>query len=377
MQGKSAGLNLRENHPMNPWPLQQARQWYEALPWLCGFNYLPRTAVNFTEMWQQETFDLATIGQELGWARRVGFNTLRTNLPFIVWQADRDGLFERLNRFLEIAAHNDLRVMVCPLDDCGFSGEDPYLGPQKPPTPHVHNSQAAASPGRNVVLDRAQWPRVLDYIEDVLATYRADTRIFIWDLYNEPGNRMIFKADGEHTFPAELEAYSLGLLLEVFERARKIDPMQPLTTGAWHLPAPWEAVTGAFYDHPIDRAALELSDVISFHAYGSLERLEHVIGQLQALGRPLLCTEWMARPAGSGIEAQLPVFQRERIGCYQWGLVQGKTQTSIPWPALKARIPDWNEATGEWFHDLLHPDGTAYSEGEVALIGELTKRSKS
>jgi hypothetical protein len=126
--------------------------------WLCGFNYLPSTAVNWTDIWQKETFDVDTIDRELGWAADAGYNTLRINLPFIVWENDRDGLMARIDRFLTIADHHGFSTMLTLMDDCGFSGDEPYLGPQKPPVPGKHNSQAAASPGREKVCDRDCWP---------------------------------------------------------------------------------------------------------------------------------------------------------------------------------------------------------------------------
>jgi len=138
------------------WSIERAAAWYERLPWICGFNYLPRTAVNWTEMWQRESFDLETTAQELGWAQEVGFNALRTNLQFRVWLDDPDGLRDRLDRFLDTASHRGMRTVLCLFDDCAFSGREPYLGRQDEPIPGVHNSGAAASPGREVVRDRAR-----------------------------------------------------------------------------------------------------------------------------------------------------------------------------------------------------------------------------
>lgn len=128
------------------WSKSQAQEWYKHHGWACGFNYLPRTAVNWTDMWQADTFDAHTIDQELEWAHNYGYNALRTNLPFIVWEADRDGLLARIGTFLAIAAKHHIQVMLTLMDDCGFSGDEPYLGPQKEPVPNLHNSQAAASP---------------------------------------------------------------------------------------------------------------------------------------------------------------------------------------------------------------------------------------
>ncbi|MDF5484782.1 1,4-beta-xylanase, partial [Vibrio parahaemolyticus] len=86
---------------MKRWSEEKAWQWQKEHGWLRGFNYLPRTAVNWNEMWQAESFAPEVMEQELAWAHDVGYNTLRTNLPFIVWQADRDGLHARIERFLD------------------------------------------------------------------------------------------------------------------------------------------------------------------------------------------------------------------------------------------------------------------------------------
>jgi sugar phosphate isomerase/epimerase len=101
------------------WSREEAAVWSEQQGWICGFNYLPRTAVNWTELWQRETFDELTIDQELAWAQEAGYNQLRINLPFIVWQADRDGLLSRIDQFLSIASRHEIRVMLTLLDDCG------------------------------------------------------------------------------------------------------------------------------------------------------------------------------------------------------------------------------------------------------------------
>ena len=129
------------------WTPERAQSWWMQQKWGCGFNYLPRTAVNWLEMWQEETFDSTTLQQELKWAQEYGYNALRTNLPFIVWEADRDGLLSRIDTFLALAEKHQIQVMLTLMDDCGFSGDEPYLGPQKPPVPGKHNSQAAGRPG--------------------------------------------------------------------------------------------------------------------------------------------------------------------------------------------------------------------------------------
>ncbi|WP_338463963.1 cellulase family glycosylhydrolase [Franconibacter daqui] len=352
---------------MRKWSVEKAWNWHAQQGWLRGFNYLPRTAVNWTEMWQRETFDPACIAQELQWAKAIGFNSLRTNLPFIVWEHDRDGLIDRIGQFLEICHQNDIRVMLTLMDDCGFSGEHPFLGQQKLPVPGVHNSQAAASPGRNIVMQPALWGLVERYIKDIVGHFSQHKTLIVWDLYNEPTNRMIFTPSGQTTFDPALERRSHRLMVLAFRWAREMKPQQPLTVGAWHIAAGQDPALPV-YSHPTDQRALALSDIISFHAYVPLAQLHQAITYLRQFKRPLLCTEWMARHAASIMHEQLPLFKAQGIGCWQWGLVKGRTQTWLPWPGLATVDAS---APPRWFHDLLDETGAAFDETETALIKQL------
>ena len=70
------------------WSEAKAKEWHAKQPWLLGFNFVPSTAVNDTEMWQAETFDPKTIDRELAWAEGLGYNSCRVFLQYIVWQQD-------------------------------------------------------------------------------------------------------------------------------------------------------------------------------------------------------------------------------------------------------------------------------------------------
>jgi hypothetical protein len=52
------------------WPEQKSHVWYAQQPWLVGSNYIPESAINQLEMWQEPTFDPAGIDKELTWAKR-------------------------------------------------------------------------------------------------------------------------------------------------------------------------------------------------------------------------------------------------------------------------------------------------------------------
>ena len=67
-----------------------------------------------------------------------------------------------------------------------------------------------------------------------------------------------------------------------------------------------------------------------------------------------------------------PVFARQGVGCMNWGLVAGKTNTIYAWKEVvdPASLLDPHAEPELWFHDLFRPDGTPYDETE----GELFKR---
>jgi hypothetical protein len=350
------------------WSAAAARDWARKRRWLCGFNFLPSSAVNFLEMWRAQSFDTGAIERELGWAAGIGFNAVRTNLHYLDWRWDRNGLVERVDRFLDIAAARGFTTMLCLFDDCEFSGEEAVWGPQPGPRPGIHNSRAIGSPGRRLVADRAEWPYLRAYVQDLVSRFAWDERLLIWDLYNEPGNRMIFP-DGNRQveYCRSLEPSSHALMRAAFAWAREAGPSQPLTVAAWRIGQPG----GEAFPHPIDRDAIALSDVVSFHAYCSLPHLRFLADALAALERPIYCTEWMARGVDSRIGEQLPFFRERGIGAFQWGLVKGRTQTHLPWPGIG--LDTAAAEAGDWFHDILDESGTPFCPVEADTIRRLAE----
>jgi hypothetical protein len=355
---------------MDRWTETDAKEWLQARPWVCGFNFLPSTAVNFIEMWHADTFDMPAIERELGWAADIGFNAIRVNLPFLGWQNDRDGLLDRLDRLMGAAASVGIETVPCLFDDCGFGGDEPTWGPQPDPFPGIHNSRAVASPGRAAVLDASLRPSLEAYVRDVIATYRNDPRILFWDLYNEPGNRMDFDKTKYSQFDAELERHAHSLMEKSFAIARDIGPDAPLSVAAWTTPLPDNDAHP--YQTEIDRSALLHSDIITFHSYWNRKRVAQFIDYLEVLDRPIICTEWMARQIDSRISDQLQLFHDRGVGCFQWGLVKGRTQTWLPWPDDLVRAHGGRIDRSVWFHDLLDENGEPYDPTELETIRALT-----
>jgi len=354
------------------WSRERANAWYAEQPWLVGCNFIPSTAINQLEMWQADTFNPETIDRELGWAARLGLNSARVYLHDLLWHADAYGFKSRIDRYLEIATRHKIRTIFVLFDDCWH--DDPVLGKQPEPTPGVHNSGWVRSPGSKVVKNPAEWGRLEEYVSDIVSTFGSDERVVVWDIYNEPGNdfllslglpvmlrygKLIYQLAKHLLLPSPTSP----LLQKAFSWARSAQPTQPLTTATWYLTASLES--------KLNPQALALSDVISFHSYFDLETTSRLVRELEALGRPLLCTEYLARKAGCLFETHLPLFKKERIGCYNWGLVSGKTQTIYSWEEMI----EIGEEPPLWFHDILRANGTPYRQEEAQVIKELTAES--
>lgn len=353
------------------WTVEQINDWYNNINWPIGMNFLPSTAVNWNEMWMADTFDLKTIDKELALAHSIGMNTLRTNLPFIVWLYEKNGLKQRINDFLNVCEKYDIKPMLTLMDDCGFSGDHPWIGKQKEAKVGVHNSQAAASPGRNVVINKSYWPIVQEYIEDIVSSFSQDKRILLWDVYNEPTNDGIFGENGQFLhFDGPLYEYAYELCKQACSWVRAQDPIQPLTIGAWFKVSIAIGPKVDLFSSSIDQLALELSDILSFHAYSPKHVINEIIDYLTPLNRPILCTEWLARHVNSTVFDILPIFHKHKIGSYNWGLVNGKTQTHLPWPVVMQADSNYDK---QWFHDLFNKDHRAYCEAEIELFKQLSK----
>jgi len=355
--------------PAERWSTERANAWYAEQPWLLGANYITSNAINQLEMFQADTFDLETIDRELGWAReKFAMNTMRVYLHDLLWQQDAAGLIQRIDQFLAIAAKHGIRPMLVLFDSCW--DPDPVLGAQHRPIPGVHNSGWVQSPGRHQLLDHANEAHLRAYVEGVVGAFANDTRVLAWDVWNEPdnpggGNYMGRQLPGEQERIAEL-------LPKAFAWARAQRPIQPLTSGVW-IGEDWSP--GSTTLSAIQRVQLERSDVITFHDYRQPESFERRVAQLRGYGRPLICTEWLARGNGSNVDTILPIAQRERIGMVNWGFVDGASQTRFPWDSWER--PYTLSEPRLWFHDLIHRDGAPYREREAELFRTLAERAAS
>ncbi len=323
------------------WSQERAEAWYAEHDWLTGANFNPSTAINQLEMWQEATFDPETIDRELGYAEGIGFNTMRVYLHSLAYQADPGGFKQRMDTYLGLADKHGIQTMFVIFDDVW--GKSPQLGPQPAPVSGTHNSGWVQDPGDPASRDEKNFPALERYVKDVLTTFADDPRVLMWDLYNEPGN-------------TDKLTSSLPLLTQVFQWAREVNPSQPLTVGLW-----------AWDFQELNAFQAQNSDILTYHQYEGPREHQLIINLLSTHGRPMICTEYMARTNNSRFSNILPLLKQENIGAINWGLVAGKSNTIYAW---NTPIADGSEPN-EWFHDIFRKDGTPYRKDETDLIRNL------
>jgi hypothetical protein len=338
------------------WTPEAATAWYASQPWMVGANFIPRNAINQLEMWQQETFDPVTIDQELGWAEGLGYSTMRVFLHNLLWEQDAAGFTKRIDQVLTIAGKHHIRLMLVLFDACW--DPNPKLGPQRAPKPHVHNSGWMQAPGRAVLMDPVRVDALKDYVVGIVSHFKNDHRVVLWDIFNEFNNGY----GGADTVRV------LALAGKATVWALSADPTQPVSCCIWEN-------CGAPHDRTVRSPAFP----------GRHLRCDH----LPCLCRPRTDRRCNQRPQGlppaldlhrihgagrlgSTFKDILPLFKEEKITAYNWGFVDGKTQTKFPWDSNHKAYGDEPPI---WFHDVLHGDGTPYDATETSLIRTLTGKT--
>ena len=348
------------------WTKAKIWEWYDAHPWIRGCNFIGSDCANRLDQWQsygrEERMKVAE--SEIALAASIGFNTIRLIADFDVWLQERESYMSVLEEYLTIAAKHGISVCYVLATEVLLPRgiDEPFkpkpLGEQKyalgyhqgrfPLTPE----EEAKKPYHYLQRDGLR-ELFCEMVHEIVTKYRNDERILFWDIYNEPGIAL-----GRDAVP---------VVEKVFELVRECDPSQPVTADIWR------GVINGGVKFAEEARALELSDFVNFHCYGNLEKTILTIDELRRLGRPLVCTEWMNRINHNDVKDIYPLYYLEKVGCYCWGFVVGKTQTNEPWEMFWKHYYDPEKHVDydftKWQHDLYRPGARhPYDPREIDLI---------
>ena len=348
------------------WNKEKAWEWYNSRAWLRGCNYMSADCANRTDQWQEHGFEerFKTTEAELALMRNTGFNSVRLIPEFIVWKLEHDGFMERFERYISLCDKYGISCMIVLANDCmppasetwrmTTLGEQPYdIGYHGGRKNSQHGVLSGVSP-HPFFDDPVLREEYFNMVREIVTKYKNDSRICIWDVYNEPGN-------------SKRQSVTLPILKKMFSLIREIDPSQPLTCGLWNHHSS-DADQKAINDY-----IRQNSDVISYHSYGPYTENVKIIKTLKKEERPIINTEWLGRCLHNDVFSLFPLFYLEKIGCYNWGFVAGKYQTYEPWEGTWKSYESGNAPDVDftkWFHDLYRPNHRPYDPKEIALIKE-------
>ena len=302
------------------WSASRAKEWFAKQQWRQGANFLPSSASNQFEMFQADTFDEATISRELGWAAELNFNAVRVFLHNAMWTDDAKGFLKRVDTFLRIADSHGIGTMLVLFDGCW--DPHPKLGKQLEPRPRVHNSRWVQAPGAKILGDPAAIDKLEGYVKGVVGRYANDSRVLLFDVFNEPdnansgsyssiGDRVPSAEDawGKELKPLLKAQGARSLIAKALRWSREIGPSQPLTVGVYWAPSGNEEADQ--YRGETGGWVLGVVDVTSFHNYDQIRGVATEVLNLKSLGRPVICSEYMARGVGSTFDPILGYFRCE------------------------------------------------------------------
>jgi len=352
------------------WTKEEAWAWYEGQRWIRGFNGYPSNCVNRIAMWQSHKHEevFAQIDREFALAHETGFNAVRAIIQFEVWLWEHDSFMSNLEEYLTLAEKHGLQVMLCLGNDCTVPRELYSMKLGEQPIDWGYHSGICrgphaggyTGPGYMMADDPEYLPKYYEMVDEIAAKYAKDSRIHIWDIWNEISN-------------GRRGNMSQPIMEEFFRIIRSHDPIQPLTADVWAYDKELRPSSDA------QKKALELSDVITFHCYSPFTTMIKLIENLREYGRPLINNEWLNRIGNNNVEDIFPLFYLERIGSYHWGLIQGFSQTYEPWGRYMEKIKDPNYEGDLKLtllqHDLYRFNGLPYIAKEIEIIKHFTKRA--
>ena len=293
-----------------------AKDWrQDDFTWIRGLDYTPSYAPNDVMTWRD--FDAAVVERELGYAEKMGINSVRTWLQYIVFEHYPERFAANFETFLSLCDKHGIRAMPILFDSC--FGQEPTID---------WNGHWVMSPGTSKEVPE-YWPKLQKYVDEVVGKHVGDRRVVIWDIMNEPAATPL----------------TINFVKHWCEVIRKMDPTHPVTVGV----AGGTTMVMPYVDD---------EDVLSMHSYSSpAVVLKYQINMMKRLGKekgkPVIITECCAPAWGQPYEMALPVLRETGIGWYAWELIIGKNQ--------------FNAVSG-----LLYPDGTCRRATAVAAVMNTT-----
>ena len=299
---------------------------------LRGFNYTPSTAVNDISFWRD--YDEGLVERELTYAQRLGLNSARPFLAYVVYEHDRKSFLNRLTHFVRTAHDRGISVMPVVWDSC-FDDTMPTIGSTENkwiPNPGVQR------------LGPEFWPAGEAYCADLVQTLGSEPGLAMWDIMNEP---LITSWVMEDTPERDERKGTIWNFVHHFCGVmKKLDSAHPITVGVANV-----ATLAQVEAHV---------DVLSYHDYlptraAIRAQIDDGLRVAEANQKPIFISELACLARANPYDVTLEICQEAGIGWYLWELMIGKSR--------------WRD-----IHGVVYPDGTVRDPSIVAAIQGFFRR---
>ncbi len=256
--------------------------------------------------------DLSLVRRDLGYAKRLGINSVRIWLSYRAYEERGDAYIRHLVEYTRSC--HEMGVSVVPILFNG-NGLDP------------------------AVLEDAFIPRAEKFTAAVVDALRNEPGLLMYDAMNEPPcNDLILHAPHEEAKQA-VYAKIWRFVRRVCVLIKELDPENALTVGNW-LAQDMES-------------SADLVDVLSYHDYsptmqGVREAAELALKVGKKWGKPVINNETCCIARANGYDTVIQVLD----------------EYGIPWYVFNLMIEGyWNDV-----HGIFYPDGTVRDPAVAAAI---------
>lgn len=198
-------------------------------------------------------------------------------------------------------------------------------------------------------------------IKEILLPFKDDPRIVLWDIWNEP-NCDIFMVDGGTNEKQTM--HELDWIEKMVHWCREINLSQPITSSIFFDSGANADTTSNLFKRRVE--VENMMDLHNFHSYACSNNgkdIDVTLAKIRKMSdRPIVCTECLTRPNGSGVGRTLTKFADEHVHFYIWGSFISDRNWTVKW--LRSTYDPYEVV----FHNTMYPDGDYIDEREIDML---------
>ena len=200
-------------------------------------------------------------------------------------------------------------------------------------------------------------------IKAIITPFKDDPRIVLWDIWNEP-NCDIFLADGGTN--EKQTRHELDWIEKMVHWCREVRLSQPITSSIFFDSGARADTTSSLFQRRVE--VENMMDLHNFHSYACSNKGQDIDVTLRKIrkmsDRPIVCTECLTRPNGSGVGRTLTKFADEHVHFYIWGSFISDRNWTVKW--MRSTYDPYEVV----FHNTMYADGDYIDGREIDMLRE-------